>query len=248
MPCVATGPAGEAKQGRLAAGGGIAAKDMGIFTSQLGTMLNAGLSITKTLDIQSQTAEQQEAAHDHGRPQEEGRVRPSPVECHGQLPWRLQHPVHRHGPLGRGVGQPGQQPAQDGHLPRARGGAQAQDQERDQLPDDRHHRQRCHRHRPVHLRPAAVRRLPDGPERAPALADAHDAGDERLPGAPLVRPPRRRRRSSSSVPAHGSARPRASTGRTAPLSRRRSSARWCSRPPWHASPTRWRPCSAPASR
>lgn len=48
-----TGPAGEAKQGRLAAGGGIAAKDMGIFTSQMGTMLNAGLSITKTLDIQS---------------------------------------------------------------------------------------------------------------------------------------------------------------------------------------------------
>lgn len=48
-----TGPAGEAKQGRLAAGGGIAAKDMSIFTSQLGTMLNAGLSITKTLDIQS---------------------------------------------------------------------------------------------------------------------------------------------------------------------------------------------------
>ncbi len=48
-----SGPAGEAKQGRLAAGGGIAAKDMGIFTSQMGTMLNAGLSITKTLDIQS---------------------------------------------------------------------------------------------------------------------------------------------------------------------------------------------------
>ncbi|MFZ2413293.1 MAG: hypothetical protein WAW16_03665, partial [Candidatus Cryosericum sp.] len=37
-----TGPSGEAKEGRLAAGGGIAAKDMGIFTSQLGTMLNAG--------------------------------------------------------------------------------------------------------------------------------------------------------------------------------------------------------------
>jgi type IV pilus assembly protein PilC len=48
-----TGPSGEAKQGRLAAGGAIAAKDMSIFTSQLGTMLNAGLSITKTLDIQS---------------------------------------------------------------------------------------------------------------------------------------------------------------------------------------------------
>ena len=48
-----TGPSGEAKQGRLAAGGAIAAKDMGIFTSQMGTMLNAGLSITKTLDIQS---------------------------------------------------------------------------------------------------------------------------------------------------------------------------------------------------
>ena len=48
-----TGPAGEAKQGRLAAGGGIAAKDMSLFTSQMGTMLNAGLSITKTLDIQS---------------------------------------------------------------------------------------------------------------------------------------------------------------------------------------------------
>ena len=49
----ATGVSGEAKQGRLAAGGAIAAKDMSIFTSQLGTMLNAGLSITKTLDIQS---------------------------------------------------------------------------------------------------------------------------------------------------------------------------------------------------
>jgi type IV pilus assembly protein PilC len=48
-----TGAAGEAKQGRLASGGGIAAKDLAIFTSQLGTMLNAGLSITKTLDIQS---------------------------------------------------------------------------------------------------------------------------------------------------------------------------------------------------
>jgi type IV pilus assembly protein PilC len=48
-----TAPSGEAKQGRLAAGGAIAAKDMSIFTSQLGTMLNAGLSITKTLDIQS---------------------------------------------------------------------------------------------------------------------------------------------------------------------------------------------------
>jgi len=45
-------PSGEAKQGRLAAGGGIAVKDMSIFTSQLGTMLNAGLSITKSLDIQ----------------------------------------------------------------------------------------------------------------------------------------------------------------------------------------------------
>ncbi|MCX6086447.1 MAG: type II secretion system F family protein [Caldiserica bacterium] len=48
-----TGPAGEAQQGRLASGGGIAAKDMSIFTSQMGTMLNAGLSITKTLDIQA---------------------------------------------------------------------------------------------------------------------------------------------------------------------------------------------------
>jgi len=48
-----TTPSGEAKQSRLAAGGGIAAKDMSIFTSQLGTMLNAGLSITKVLDIQS---------------------------------------------------------------------------------------------------------------------------------------------------------------------------------------------------
>ena len=47
-----TGPSGEVKQGRLAAGGAIAAKDMSIFTSQLGTMLNAGLSITKVLDIQ----------------------------------------------------------------------------------------------------------------------------------------------------------------------------------------------------
>ena len=49
----ARGPSGEAKQGRPAAGGAIAAKDMSIFSSQLGTMLNAGLSITKTLDIQS---------------------------------------------------------------------------------------------------------------------------------------------------------------------------------------------------
>jgi len=48
-----TGPLGGAKQGRPAAGGGIAAKDMSVFTSQLGTMLNAGLSITRTLDIQS---------------------------------------------------------------------------------------------------------------------------------------------------------------------------------------------------
>jgi type IV pilus assembly protein PilC len=48
-----TGPAGEAQQGKLAAGGGIAAKDLAIFTSQMGTMLNAGLSITKVLDIQS---------------------------------------------------------------------------------------------------------------------------------------------------------------------------------------------------
>lgn len=46
-------PTGEAKQTRLASGGGIAAKDLSIFTSQLGTMLNAGLSITKVLDIQS---------------------------------------------------------------------------------------------------------------------------------------------------------------------------------------------------
>jgi type IV pilus assembly protein PilC len=43
----------EAQQARLSSGGGIAAKDLAIFTSQLGTMLNAGLSITKTLDIQS---------------------------------------------------------------------------------------------------------------------------------------------------------------------------------------------------
>jgi len=43
----------EAKQARLAAGGGIPAKDLAIFTSQLGTMLNAGLSITKVLDIQA---------------------------------------------------------------------------------------------------------------------------------------------------------------------------------------------------
>jgi type IV pilus assembly protein PilC len=40
-------------QGRLAAGGAIAAKDLAIFTSQLGTMLNAGLSVTKVLDIQT---------------------------------------------------------------------------------------------------------------------------------------------------------------------------------------------------
>lgn len=45
--------AAEGKQARLAAGGGIAAKDLSIFTSQLGTMLNAGLSITKVLDIQA---------------------------------------------------------------------------------------------------------------------------------------------------------------------------------------------------
>ncbi|HOV51181.1 MAG TPA: type II secretion system F family protein, partial [Candidatus Cryosericum sp.] len=43
----------EGKQARLAAGGGIPAKDLAIFTSQLGTMLNAGLSITKVLDIQA---------------------------------------------------------------------------------------------------------------------------------------------------------------------------------------------------
>jgi len=48
-----TAPSGEAQQSRLAAGGRIAAKDLSIFTSQLGTMLNAGLSITKVLDIQS---------------------------------------------------------------------------------------------------------------------------------------------------------------------------------------------------
>jgi type IV pilus assembly protein PilC len=48
-----TAPSGEARQSRLAAGGGIAVKDMSIFTSQLGTMLNAGLSITKSLDVQS---------------------------------------------------------------------------------------------------------------------------------------------------------------------------------------------------
>ncbi|HEY5485891.1 MAG TPA: type II secretion system F family protein [Candidatus Cryosericum sp.] len=48
-----TAPSGETQQGRLAAGGGIAVKDMSIFTSQLGTMLNAGLSITKVLDIQT---------------------------------------------------------------------------------------------------------------------------------------------------------------------------------------------------
>lgn len=46
-------PSGEAKQARLASGGGISAKEMSIFTSQMGTMLNAGLSITKVLDIQS---------------------------------------------------------------------------------------------------------------------------------------------------------------------------------------------------
>ena len=45
-------PSGEVKQARLAAGGGIGVKDMSVFTSQLGTMLNAGLSITKSLDIQ----------------------------------------------------------------------------------------------------------------------------------------------------------------------------------------------------
>src|SRR5450756_194835 len=44
-------PSGEAKQARLSAGGGIGVKDMSVFTSQLGTMLNAGLSITKSLDI-----------------------------------------------------------------------------------------------------------------------------------------------------------------------------------------------------
>jgi type IV pilus assembly protein PilC len=48
-----TTPSGEAKQAKLASGGGIAAKDLSIFTSQMGTMLNAGLSITKVLDIQS---------------------------------------------------------------------------------------------------------------------------------------------------------------------------------------------------
>jgi len=47
-----TAPSGEVKQARLAAGGGIGVKDMSVFTSQLGTMLNAGLSITKCLDIQ----------------------------------------------------------------------------------------------------------------------------------------------------------------------------------------------------
>jgi len=49
----ARGTSDEAKQGRLGTGGGIAVKDMSIFTSQLGTMLNAGLSITKSLDVQS---------------------------------------------------------------------------------------------------------------------------------------------------------------------------------------------------
>jgi type IV pilus assembly protein PilC len=46
-------PSYEPRQSRLAAGGAIAVKDMSIFTSQLGTMLNAGLSITKSLDVQS---------------------------------------------------------------------------------------------------------------------------------------------------------------------------------------------------
>src|SRR5664280_2956854 len=46
-------PSYEPSQSRLSAGGGIAVKDMSIFTSQLGTMLNAGLSITKSLDVQS---------------------------------------------------------------------------------------------------------------------------------------------------------------------------------------------------
>ncbi len=47
------GTAAAGQETRLSAGGGIAAKDLAIFTSQLGTMLNAGLSITKVLDIQS---------------------------------------------------------------------------------------------------------------------------------------------------------------------------------------------------
>ena len=46
-------PSYEPRQSRLSAGGCIAVKDMSIFTSQLGTMLNAGLSITKSLDVQS---------------------------------------------------------------------------------------------------------------------------------------------------------------------------------------------------
>jgi type IV pilus assembly protein PilC len=48
-----TGSVAGKVQGRLAAGGAIAAKDLAIFTSQLGTMLNAGLSVTKVLDIQT---------------------------------------------------------------------------------------------------------------------------------------------------------------------------------------------------
>jgi type IV pilus assembly protein PilC len=46
-------PSSEAKQARLSSGGAIAVKEMSVFTSQLGTMLNAGLSITKALDVQS---------------------------------------------------------------------------------------------------------------------------------------------------------------------------------------------------
>lgn len=43
----------EGKLSRLSKRVSISVKDMSIFTSQLGTMLNAGLSITKSLDVQS---------------------------------------------------------------------------------------------------------------------------------------------------------------------------------------------------
>ncbi len=45
--------AGEGAKQPLSAGGRISARDLSIFTSQLGTMLNAGLSVTKSLDVQS---------------------------------------------------------------------------------------------------------------------------------------------------------------------------------------------------
>ena len=161
-------------------GGGVAAKDLAIFTRQFSVMIDAGLPLVQCLEILGSQQENKTFAKilQQARMDVEGGA--IARRRHAQAPQGLRRPLRQHGRGRRGGRYPRHHPEAPGHLHREGGQAQEPGQGRHGL-SGRRHLDRRHRHRghPLEGHPD-LRRHVRGPGRPAAPAHAHRHRDVEL--------------------------------------------------------------------